>query len=169
MLWFYNTIEGKKILKNQFVFILTKYLIVICYLSHHLTPQKDTRFGIFSKYLAPNRSCSKPRIFRLYVNRLHTLQEAAACVWKEVIQMKNDQHLTKYMKYPSVVQRFILHWVKANVKIQSMKKNSSEVSMELRLAKLILIGRLPVWYLEGNIKMSAHFQICTWEFPINCH
>lgn len=68
----------------------------------------------------------------------------------------------------SVVQK-ILKLSKGKCKNAVKEKNNSEVYMELQLTKFILIGRLPVWYLEETLKMSDPFQICTWEFPINCH
>lgn len=57
-------------------------------------------------------------------------EEAAACALKEVITI-------------------FLNWAKENVKIQWRKKYS-EIYMEHRLIKLILIGQLPVWCLEDN-------------------
>ena len=68
----------------------------------------------------------------------------------------------------SLVQKF-LKLSKGKCKNSVEEKNNSEVYMELQLTKFILIGELPVWYLEETLKMSDPFQNCTWGFPINCH
>lgn len=47
-------------------------------------------------------------VFRLYVNTLHTPQEAVACAFKVVVPMKNEYHPTKYKKYPSQWYMFLI-------------------------------------------------------------
>lgn len=68
----------------------------MCSLSHYPTPKNGTRYVIFSKYLAPTGLPSKPRVFRSYVNRLHTPQKAACCMSLERSSpyKKNDPYYT---------------------------------------------------------------------------
>lgn len=73
-----------------------------CYLlrSHQLYCLHQKK-GHMNQHLSSNRSIPlKPRVFRLYVNRLHIPQESVACALKEVFPMKKYHHLTKYTNFP---------------------------------------------------------------------
>lgn len=64
----------------------------------------------------------------MYVKRLLTPPEAAACALKELVPVKIDHHLKNTcVKYPSQWYNFFLNQVKENVHMQSRKKNNSEV------------------------------------------
>ena len=121
------------------------------------------RYGIFSKYLASNMSTLKNTCF------LSVCKQAAHPSGRWWMHLERSSSYEKrspsnkiYEISFSVVQK-VLKLTKGKCKKWAKRKNNTEVYMELQLTKFILIGQLPVWYLEETQRKSDSFQIYTWD------
>lgn len=153
------------------VFLLTKYSEK-CYLlsisSDNTKIIKEAHDTAFSQNNQIQTGLpSKPSVFRLYVNRLLTLQKAASCILKEIVPKKwsssNKIHEISF----SVIQNV---FTLKKRKFSQGKKIWSiyRATIEQVHFDWSIIDVISMWYLEGTLKISDPFQICTWEFPINC-